>query len=464
VLVLPGVVADRREKRIELLAEATGLGPGEIVEFGLIDATSCKGYEALFWSHARGSHVQRALEFIGLEPGEPFDPAGLRFWPKGERVIARVAAWDIEDGHAEPVRLERLIVNERTGRTLPERGFVFVGSPAVEPPRGQQQPTAAGDRASPATRAGAHPADVMEPKSILSIYNSPITVLDVPARAPQHAVYGTQVVGPAYCFAAHELVRVVLEPEHKDGRHRVVELELRIRPDRHIEAASAQAGQRAGPAAGVEFVLTDRQAMPACAERHLVAVVGVFERLVRQGCDPFVTVRFDPELSLHRVREVCRLLAAIDTEQGIHVEPPPPGELYYQALLPDAALLDPEKRVIDPWELHLTKADPDAAQGGGTATGPLAARLVRHESSYASRTAKRACHTVAYEIRSPAELLGRLRAEAQQRAASGRRSAPPVLLVFASGDVTYGQLMELLRPVQPTHHVIHVFLQTEPNR
>ena len=69
ILVLPGLVADRNNRRVDLMVEATGIEPGTIVEFLLIDADSSKGYEALLWSHARPSAIHRALQFIGMKPG-----------------------------------------------------------------------------------------------------------------------------------------------------------------------------------------------------------------------------------------------------------------------------------------------------------------------------------------------------------------------------------------------------------
>jgi len=434
VLVLPGLVADRRAKRVELTAEATGLAAGTIVEFLLIDAGSSKGYEALLWSLARPSDVHRALQFIGMAPGKPFNPAGLRFWSKGERVVASVAAADDSGDRVVPTRLERLVVDGNTAAPLPESGFVFAGSFKVRRPGG---------------KAGrAYAADVLDPKSVASIYNDRTAVLDVPRRALQRAVYGTQIVGPQYDFAKHELVKIILEPEYKDARRRVVDLTL------HVRQSSSTARSESAPA--LAFRLTDAAGKPMTEKPQLPAVLEVFDKLTRQGRDPYVSVCFDAAMLLAEVRQVCRLIAAIDCEAGIRVEPPAPGQLYYEALLPNGELLDRESRVVDPWELHLVRGRPQAQE-------KLTAALTLHESVFVGGDLKSKAKTTTFDVGSPDALRRQLDADATRRQAAGRRPGPPILLVFADADLRYGELVEFLGPALSTHNIVQVFLNANPN-
>jgi len=430
VLVLPGLVADRKARRVEVMAEATGLDCETIVEFLLIDAGSGKGYEALLWSFARPSDVHRALEFIGIKPGKPFCPAKLRFWPKGERVVASVAAMhDLDDGVDSsdgdvPTRLERLVIDRSTGKSLPEVGFVFAGSLMVD---------------NPGEKSGrAYAADVLDPKSVASIYNDPAAVLDVPRRARQGAVYGTQIVGPQYDYAKHELVKIVLEPEYSDDRRRVMDMVLEVRRS----------------ASNVQFMLTDAAGKAMTQKPQLPDVLGIFNTLIRQGHDPFVSVRFDATLPLAEVRRVCRFIAAIDSESGIRVEPPAPGQLYYEALLPDVELLNRESRIIDPWELHLVRSRAKAEE-------KITAALTLHESVFADGNSKP--KTTTFHVETPDALRRQLDADAARRKAAGRRPGPPVLLVFADANLTYATLVDFLGPALTTHNIIHVFLKSEPN-
>lgn len=441
VLVLPGLVADRKARRVEVMAEATGLDCETIVEFLLIDAGSGKGYEALLWSLARPSDVHRALEFIGMAPGKPFRPAKLRFWSKGERVVASVAAPHDSGDRVVLTRLERLVIDRNTGAPLPEAGFVFAGSFMVQRPGG---------------KAGrAYAADVLDPKSLASIYNDRTAVLDVPRHARQRAVYGSQIVGPKYDFAKHELVKIILEPEYKDGRRRVVDLVLEVRRSAVKAPAESGTADRTEPAATLQYLLTDSAGKAMTEKPQLSAVLGIFGTLIRQGHDPYVSVRFDAALRLTEVRQVCRFIGAIDSESGIRVEPPVPGQLYYAALLPDMELLERESRIIDPWELHLLR-------GREKAKEKITGTLTLHESVFIGGNSKP--KTTTFDVETPDALRRQLDADAARRKAAGRRPGPPILLVFADAHHTYGQLVDFLGPALTTHNFIHVFLKSEPDQ
>jgi len=420
VLVLPGLIADRRRKRIEIFAEATGIRPGVIVEFLLIDAASSKGYEALLWSHARPSDIHRALEFIGIQPGQPFQPGELRFWPKGERVLTGIGAV----GDEGRIPLESLIVNKSSGRSLPPAGFVFTGSMMVN--KSQQ------------SDAAAYAADVVDPRSVASIYNDSTAVLDVPRRALQHLVYGRQLVSPKYQFQKNELLTVTLEPEYRDGTKRVADVELAIR--------SAGAKEQR-----VEFELTASPNKTMVARGKLSEVLAVFGAMKSDGRDPFVAVQFSSELELGVVREMCRVLQAIDTEHGIRIEPPAERQLYYEAFLPDAQLLDLEHRISDPWEVHLQRK---GARG-------TVARVVKRESRFVDGRRKNSI--TAKDNLSAADLRRHLDAEDMRRKSAGRRPGPRVLLVFCDSDWLYGELVEFLTPATVSHKVVHVFLDAKPD-
>ncbi len=431
VLVLPGLIANRKEQRVELLAETTGLTAETIVEFPLIHQSSERGYEALLWSMAKPSDVHKALVFIGMTPGKPFNPGKLRFWSKGERVHLSVASKD-----KKSVRLESLIMDTNTGKPLPEAGFVFAGSFLTDRPGEKQQQVYA--------------ADFHDPRSVASMYSDPIAVLDVPRQARKGAVYGTQVVGPKYDFAANELVTILIEPEYRDGRRRVMDLALQVR--RTLEQSDQEPGsaQPALPTTTIEFWLTDTAGKPIGENRHLVAVLGVLETLIRKGHDPYASVRFDGAMRLADVRRVCRILAAIDTETGIRVEPPVEGQLYYEALLPDQQLRDRKNRIIQPWELHLTSTE-DRITGV----------LELHETIWDSDASKYKPTATTFEVDTPAALRRQLDADAARRKKEGRRRGPPVLLVFVDADLEYGQLLAFIGPALTTHNMVHVFLESE---
>src|SRR5882672_4122693 len=120
-LVLPGLLADRKEKTVRLYGRATGLGPGDPVEFFIIPADSGKDYESLTVAFVKPSDVDRALKFIGMKAGRPVNYTENQYWPKGERVLMSVE-WtpigdDAQDRRKNPsgkIRAEELTLDTRT--------------------------------------------------------------------------------------------------------------------------------------------------------------------------------------------------------------------------------------------------------------------------------------------------------------------------------------------------------------
>ena len=185
LFVRPGLVADRAARSVRVYGESVRLNPGDPVEFALIAETSGKDYEAQAVSFALPSAVHEALEFIGLKPGAPVDATALRFWPRGERVKVTIEVLATNGAATALGRAESTVVDTRTGKPLPEAGFVFCGS---------RWTTATEDAGSSTDRVYA--ADVFSPNSIISVYNERNSVLDVPRRAAQGEVYTFQVPNP----------------------------------------------------------------------------------------------------------------------------------------------------------------------------------------------------------------------------------------------------------------------------
>ena len=211
LLALPGVLADRKSRRVHVYAQATGVGPQDIVEFLLIAANSGHDYEALATVFAKPSDIHRALTFIGLQPGRPVNAEKLCFWPKGERVIATVAGLPPGSAYG-PFGFDTLLLDKVTGEPWIENGLVFVGSEYVDSPDNPAE--------------SVYAADIFGPNSIVSTYNEPTTVLDVPRQAPQSVVYGRQKLNSECLPPENVLLEIIVEPEKKDGKKRVVDLEL----------------------------------------------------------------------------------------------------------------------------------------------------------------------------------------------------------------------------------------------
>ena len=417
MLVLPGLVANRSKERVEVQAECTGLAAGELIEFLLIDRSSGHGYEALLWSHAKPSDVHRALEFIGLARGTPYDPAQMRFWADGDRVFLSVR----RKGH-DPFPIERLVLDEKTDESLPEDGFIFAGSMTIEPRDGKGEELYA--------------ADVYEPRPVASIYNEPTAVLDVPRKARKGDVYGQQVVNRDYTLAPGELLTILMEPFEKDGQRRARHLALAL----DIPAGATGVVCRLSSADG--DVLTEAPEITPLLVR-LAALRG-------DGPPPHVALSFGSALSLPDVRKACLLAAVMESAGMAKIKPPAAGQLFYRAFIPDKTWLTVASRPTQPWELHLAQSD-----------GTLSGRLILNEAVWSDGSATPTFTNVVFDVAGPDAVPARLAAHTAELHKVGKLLPPPVLLLYAPPGLTYGQMMEFVGPALKTHGTVYVFEESQ---
>ena len=468
ILVLRGLMADRVKKQVTIYAEATGLDEkGSPPEFFLVAENSGHDYEAVAVSFARPSDIHKALMFIGMEPGTPANYSKLRFWPKGERVIVNFTATSTAKT-ASPIRAEELFIDKKTGKPLPLTGFVFTGSFSV----------------SVKDNPNAYAADIYEPNAIISNYNEPTSVFDVPRQAEQHEVYDKYAMNTNHVFPAGTFLEITIEPENKDGRKRVHDFLANIKysqiqnnflPELEITAGNSKDKIWSGTdiKSGFKFLC---------------------EKASKENIDPFVVIRFDSSIPLRVAKEACIEAVSFELESGIRIEPPLPGELYYKAFLPDENHRDRNNRPSQPCELHLKLEK-----------GKLSVHLTYIRQEWLEHELKPKLFPQDFDITSPATLRKKLDelcrmevledvnklpsqeereqflkklnelpdeslwTDALQNFRRELREALPleismnlpplrVLLVFADKNLTYGQLMEFVRPIMTTHSTIHVFL------
>jgi hypothetical protein len=408
---LPRVRVDLAAHTVSFYAEATGNSPREPVEFFLIGEESGNAYEAIAVALADPAQINKGLQMLGLPPGRSADPVATRFWSKGERVIMTFNG----------IRAETLIRDTRTGKPLAANGFVYTGSRIVPSEEGSTTTVLA--------------AQSRPPYSIASNYNEPDSLLDVPWQAPQTAVYSHQILNEDFLFKPGERIHVTISPEYPDGKRRVQDLQLTI--------GTAAATGHAPTIADALFRLANRTAgTNLLAKANIEQLMAGFNALIGDGRDPFVEITLDPELPLGLIRQTCAVLRTIDTENGIRIEPPVPGELYYKAFTPNEQFRQRRDRHIQPWELHL------AATGG---TGVL----TRIDEHWTRGEPKPDLTTEDTPINSTEDLLQTL---------STKNPDVRGIYVFAPSSLTYGELMRLIRPVLPTHPHVHVYIEesTEP--
>ncbi len=419
ILVRPGLIADRMKRRVEVMVERTSLGADAPCEFTVIDETSDHGYEALLLSFAKPSDVHRALQFIGTEPGGAFDPGSHRHWARGESFVLSVVR-----SNTPPLRLEQLLIDRRTGRPLTERRFVFSGSKTVPAP------------ANPLKKIYA--ADEFQPKSIVSLFNTPFTVLDVPGQIAKEEAYQNTIINPGHPLPEGALLTLLIEPLDRDGSKRVKDLRLQV------HAGQTSTGD--GPLSGLRFQLKDA-AFVLNAPDSLLSVVEALAVLDRKKHDHFLTVAFGDTVTLGQAGMLAQILATIDREQGVRIGPPPPGQIYYRAFTPDRELLDRDARMFHPVELALSEKD-----------GQVAGQLLLIDSVWKKDATRSELQFTARPVSGPAQLRQELDAEADRTRQAGQRPRLPVLMVFAPANLSHQQLIKFLDPALSTHRLIHVYL------
>ncbi len=428
MLVLPGLVADRNSKRVEVCVERTRLGPESPCEFTVIAETSDHGYESLLIAFAKPSDVHRAIEFIGLKPGVPWNPGANRFWARGERLILSLVGAD-----GRRFRLEQLLLDRRIGRTLREEGFVFTGSLTLPAAQGSQ--------------ARVYVADESQPMSIVSLYNSPHSVLQVPYTAPQGEVYESTIVNPEHRLPEGVLLSLILESASPDGAPRIKDLVLRVR------AGVVVPGEALTGVARLNLLNLELKdgAKVLNAAPSLLTVLESLARLDRKQQDCYLTVMLADDVELGDAQQLARVLSTIDSDRGVRIEPPPAGELYYRAFTPDPGLLDRKARIYHPWELSLVERN-----------GQVAGTLHRIESVWKEGSTVSQLQATEVTVSGPEEFQQALDREAETTRRAGLRARPPVIMVFAAPTLRYGALRKFLALALPTHPAVHVYLGGRP--
>lgn len=407
----PGVTADRERREVRVEAHAAGLEKGVQAEFILIGPKSGHAYEAIAVSKAAPSDVHAALVHAGFRPGRPIDPARTRFWPRGERVEVTIE-WAASDGDGKTevrrIRAEDTILDRRTGKSLPRDGFVFVGSTRGPDAEGKE----------------VYLADVEDPMSIISAFNHPATVFDIPRQGTQDELYPHQFVNPQHLWPEKTPLTFVFRPARPEGPPFELDARLHFVPGEAADGFRCEVSLNGGtPEAVADF---------AKVPEKLAAVAG-------EQQDVYAAITFDERLLLRALRAAAGEVKRLAEERAIRVEPAPEGELYFQAFSPNEAFRERARRPAQPWELRLRKAD-----DGGAIAGTLISVQPREGSEPPEFDETR------YDAPTPEALAATL---AEQRAGL------PVLLVYAPGDLTYGQLRDFVRPALRTHPIVYFFVE-----
>lgn len=423
-LVLPGLLADKRKQRVEVTVERTGLNPNEPCEFMIVGENSEHIYEALMVSLAKPSAVHQAIQFIGAAPAEPMNPNTLLFWTKGNSVQLSV----VKAGEA-PIRLEQLLLDQRTEKTLREEGFCFTGSKWLPDPD------------HPGKKL--YVADSYQPMAIVCLFNSPYAVLEVPYEAAKGDVYQNTSVNPEYAMPDGAMLTLVIERPKQEEIKSTKNLILKVTARTSLATNSSSGLERIK---GLSFQLMD-EAFVLNEEPSISSVMQALQKLDRKRFDHYLTVSFGDDVGLGAAQALAIILFIIDNERGIRIGPPPSGQIYYRAFTPDRDLLERDARLFHPWELVLSEN-----------AGVVSGKLILINSAHTNDASPSELRATEIAVAKSSDVIDAMNAETEQRLKSGNQTRPPVVMVFVPSSFKHGQLSKFLEPVLTSGKTIHIYL------
>ncbi|MBO7298716.1 MAG: hypothetical protein J6V41_02755 [Kiritimatiellae bacterium] len=411
LVVERGICINLEKKEIILDAITTEIKEGGISEFAVISFNSGHDYEALFKAYATPTRICKAIESLGTKRGRPVDYSSLTFWSKGEHYSVSVKYNGVE----RPISDYIYDVNQK--KIMDSITFVYLGSKWNKSADGEE--TFAGDSEGPG--------------SIVSMYNEPLSVFDIPKNAPQGQVYEKSLVSKNVISNEAERVEIILRPEARpvSAPNRNVDVVTTLTQD-GISIDSAEAIKP------IDFVkyLNDKLTLKQ---------------------DVYAQLAFAENVSLTDIAAFAVLIDSLEQKELIKVEAPK-NNIYYKAFLPQEAWLKRSDRLAQPLELHISKVE-----------NQISKKLIAIKEVWpdASQSINPTLEPKEYEINQVTNVaeLG-VQAESWKRdmsledsvfknyIASGK--AP--LLVFAPTNLTFMELQAELKPLQKTHSNIFIFI------
>ena len=389
----PYILADLETREVYVWSEHTGMLSGDPLEFFVIAENSGHDYEALMVSFARPSDIHTALTKIGLSPGGPVDPDRHRFWPRGDRVSASIFYQDAEQNM--PMKIPVEATCEWKGKPMPPLPWVFTGSPLL-PSRGPSDDMV-------------YAADDYAPNSIASLFNLRATVFDLPLQGSKTGVYGNFIFTPkGPSTDGHPLI-LHLKAADPSSYPTEMDLSLTVSPDGIALKGSGE--EFSGDLADVGSFLNQRE-----NETH------------------FVTVSFADGLSLSEATQRAQEIQLLEKHvESLRIEPPPTGQVFFRAFVPDPRFRIRENRPSQPLELHINKED---------------TFLVELEEKWTGASRTPEVTETQVPLKTPHDLV---------RYVQENPDRPPVLFVYAPEDLPLGNMRVWTKPILDEFPVVFVY-------
>lgn len=287
-----GVVADVAARAVRFLAEATGTGAGETVEFFAIGPLSDRAYESLLVTVASPTAIAAAFDKVGLPRGMGANPLQARLWPYGEKVAIAVKPLGVARDTDAGTGLALLVKDVRAKEEGDSLSAPAVWTAGIRD--GCDVPVAATNM----------------PCAVFALYNHAPSLLQLDGLFDQTSTYGRYVA--ATTQKAGELFEVTAT---WDGKPHVKDVELKL-------SASNAAAQIA--------------ALQESAK----------------SLDVHVRLAFDTSVTVARAATYADAFASLDGK-GLKMNGQAEGQFFFRAFLPDPAWRERAGRIFQPFEVHV---------------------------------------------------------------------------------------------------------------
>jgi hypothetical protein len=314
-----------------------------------------------------------------------------------------------------PVPLSEMLWDYKAQKSVLTGGFVFTASLFLESPTNKGEKVFA--------------PEIYDPCSIISDYNEPATVMDIPYSSTKGDAYGDNTVNTKYILPLGTLLRLTMRPEFTNGARRVQEITLTA--DSAVGSSTSQTGE-------VVFSLKENGADKTIGDLNSAAVIKRLKKIKENKKDIFLTVVFGLDMPLGLCAATAAFCDKLSNSGVVIMEPPKEGGLYYKAFIPDESMRKRENRYIQPLELHLKMFK-----------GKIDGTVIKIKETWG--TGDRPTLTPEYY---PADLHGGIAG-----AVKDADVKYPIILIFASPEIKLGDLLDYIKPVRANHDLIHVYLE-----
>lgn len=295
------VVTDKSAGKVVFLAEATGLGVGDIAEFVVCGPLSDRAYESMFMSLAKPEDITAAVESLGVPRGVPTNGDLARFWPEGERLEVSVRPVGGTD-----IALSGVIKDsQKSGEDIVGRGVVYTGGEhAVD---------------------GSLVAATNIPCAVFATYNHAPSALQLSSTLDQSSAYGRFQV--AREFKAGDLVEFSLR---------------RVDPGRVREMVCAVSPAGCKVKDGKGSVLK---------EGTFTEAAEYIRAESKGGADIYLRLSFSPDTPVAFARACAGLFTGFDGKVA-KLNGFEKGQFFSKAFLPDESWRNRKQRIAQPFEIY----------------------------------------------------------------------------------------------------------------